>query len=61
MHRRLISLRNQHNSLNDLIRREQMHPYPDTQHLRTLKKLKLRLRDEIHRIEGTLAATRLAW
>ncbi len=52
MYNRLKSLRNQHSTLDFLIRREEMHSYPDTLHIRALKKFKLRLRDEIQRIEG---------
>ncbi|MES0879208.1 YdcH family protein [Roseibium sp. SCP14] len=61
MYNRLKSLRSQHNTLDSLIRREELHPYPDTQHIRSLKKFKLRLRDEITRIEGGLNSNRLAF
>ncbi|WP_298957794.1 YdcH family protein [uncultured Roseibium sp.] len=61
MYNRLKSLRSQHNTLDSLIRREELHPYPDTQHIRSLKKFKLRLRDEISRIEGALSASRLVY
>lgn len=60
MHSRLKSLRNQHNTLDSLIRREEMHPYPDTLHIRSLKKFKLRLREEIARIETALAPNGIA-
>jgi hypothetical protein len=60
MYNRLKSLRSQHSTLDSLIRREEMHAYPDTQHIRSLKKFKLRLRDEINRIEAGLNANRLA-
>ncbi|EAV43775.1 YdcH family protein [Roseibium aggregatum] len=61
MYNRLKSLRSQHNTLDALIRREELHPYPDTQHIRSLKKFKLRLRDEIARIETSLRAPQLAY
>ncbi|TYC66759.1 DUF465 domain-containing protein [Stappia sp. BW2] len=61
MYQRLKSLRSQHNTLDALIRREELHPYPDTQHIRSLKKFKLRLRDEISRIETRLRAPQLAY
>lgn len=50
----LNSLRNQRDTIEHLIRREERHPFPDTLHIRTLKKFKLRLRDEIRRIEYSL-------
>ena len=59
MYNRLKSLRSQHSTLDSLIRREEMHPYPDTHHIRSLKKFKLRLRDEIARIEDGLNVNRL--
>jgi hypothetical protein len=61
MYNRLKSLRSQHNTLDALIQREEMHPYPDRQHIRSLKKFKLRLRDEISRIETSLHSNRLAY
>jgi len=61
MYNRLKSLRSQHNTLDALIRREEMHAYPDRQHIRSLKKFKLRLRDEISRIETSLHSGRLAY
>ena len=61
MYNRLKSLRSQHNTLDSLIRREEMHPYPDTHHIRSLKKFKLRLRDEIARIEGGMNSNRLVY
>lgn len=61
MYNRLKSLRSQHNTLDSLIRREEMHPYPDSQHIRSLKKFKLRLRDEISKIEDKLNANQLAY
>jgi hypothetical protein len=60
MHNRLKSLRSQHSTLDGLIRREELRPYPDRQHLRSLKKFKLRLRDEIERIETGLHPNSLA-
>jgi len=60
MHNRLKSLRRQHSTLDGLIQREELHPYPDTQHIRSLKKFKLRLRDEIERIETGLNPRGLA-
>lgn len=60
MQARLTSLRNQHNTLDNLIQREEMHLYPDAHHIRSLKKIKLRLRDEITRIELTLGSRQLA-
>ena len=59
MYNRLKSLQSQHTTLDTLIRREEMHPYPDRQHIRSLKKFKLRLRDEINRIETGLRSGRL--
>ncbi|MEM8702337.1 MAG: YdcH family protein [Pseudomonadota bacterium] len=61
MYNRLKSLRSQHNTLDSLIRREELHPYPDSQHIRSLKKFKLRLRDEISRLETSLNANQLAY
>lgn len=61
MYNRLKSLRSRHNTLDSLIRREEMHPYPDTQHIRSLKKFKLRLRDEITRIETNLSSSQLVY
>lgn len=61
MYNRLKSLRSQHSTLDSLIRREELHPYPDSQHIRALKKFKLRLRDEISRIEGGLNSKRLVY
>ncbi|WP_428642978.1 YdcH family protein [Roseibium sp.] len=58
MYNRLKSLRNQHSTLDSLIRREEMHSFPDTVHIRSLKKFKLRLRDEIQRIEDGLSRRR---
>jgi len=58
---RLKSLRSQHHTLNSLIRREELHSFPDRQHIRALKKFKLRLRDEIVRLEGELYPRRLAY
>ncbi len=55
MYSRLKSLKAQHITLDSLIRREEMHPYPDSLHIRSLKKFKLRLREEISRIETRLA------
>lgn len=60
MHNRLKSLRSQHSTLDGLIRREEMRPYPDMLHVRSLKKFKLRLRDEIERVETHLRPQRLA-
>ncbi len=60
MYNRLKSLRSQHNTLDSLIRREHLHPYPDSQHIRSLKKFKLRLRDEISMIENRLDASQFA-
>ncbi|MEP3048903.1 MAG: YdcH family protein [Roseibium sp.] len=60
MFTRLKSLRNQHNTLDSLIRREEMHPYPDMMHIRALKKFKLRLRDEIARMEMSLPMQKIA-
>jgi hypothetical protein len=61
MYNRLKSLHRQHNTLDSLIQREERHPYPDNQHIRSLKKFKLRLRDEISRIEGALSSRRLVY
>lgn len=54
MYARLKSLRSQHGTLDNLIQREELHPYPDAEHIRSLKKFKLRLRDEIQRVERKL-------
>lgn len=54
MYRRLNALRRQHQSLESQILEEEKRPAPDAMHVRTLKKFKLRLRDEISRIETTL-------
>jgi hypothetical protein len=54
MYRRLNALRRQHRSLETQIEEEEKRPAPDAMHVRTLKKFKLRLRDEINRIEGAL-------
>lgn len=60
MYARLNSLRTQHGTLDTLIRREELHPYPDVDHIRALKKFKLRLRDEIHRIETAIRPRQMA-
>ncbi|WP_417684036.1 YdcH family protein [Roseibium sp.] len=52
MHRRLKALRDQHRTLDTLIEREVIRPAHDVMHVRTLKKIRLRLRDEIARIEA---------
>lgn len=54
MYRRLNALRRQHQSLETQIEEEEKRPAPDAMHVRTLKKFKLRLRDEINRIERNL-------
>lgn len=60
MHARLNSLRKQHGTLDSLIRREELHAFPDREHIRVLKKFKLRVRDEIHRIELSLDCAKTA-
>ncbi|GAB4520670.1 MAG: hypothetical protein Tsb0019_21770 [Roseibium sp.] len=60
MQNRLNALRSQHSTLDGLIRREELRPYPDTQHIRSLKKFKLRLREEIERIETGMTPRSLA-
>ncbi|QDG77199.1 YdcH family protein [Labrenzia sp. PHM005] len=60
MHARLTSLRKQHGTLDSLIRREELHAYPDREHIRALKKFKLRMRDEIQRIELSMNCTQSA-
>ncbi|MTI45620.1 hypothetical protein JM93_00754 [Roseibium hamelinense] len=54
MYTRLKALRSQHETLEHQIRREEKRPAPDVVHVRTLKKFKLRIRDEIARIERVL-------
>ncbi|MBO6757095.1 MAG: YdcH family protein [Roseibium sp.] len=54
MYTRLRALRSQHESLDVQIRREQKRPAPDDGHIRTLKKFKLRIRDEMARLERVL-------
>ncbi|CTQ74627.1 YdcH family protein [Roseibium alexandrii] len=60
MYARLKSLQSQHGTLDNLIQREEQHPYPDVEHIRSLKKFKLRLRDEIQRVERTLRPAQTA-
>lgn len=60
MYTRLKSLRDQHSTIDHLIRREERHPFPDMLQIRTLKKFKLRLRDEIRRIEYVVKRQRAA-
>lgn len=57
MYTRLKALTNQHGILEDQIRREQLRPAPDMLHIQTLKKIKLRIRDEISRLERALSGT----
>lgn len=54
MYTRLKALRGQHASLDAQIRREHRRPAPDTLHVQTLKKFRLRIRDEIGRLERVL-------
>ena len=54
MYTRLRALRSQHENLDDQIRQEERRPAPDHLHIRTLKKFKLRLREEIARLEQVL-------
>lgn len=54
MYTRLKALRGQHSSLDEQIRHEHRRPAPDTLHVQTLKKFKLRIRDEINRLERVL-------
>ncbi|EFO29674.1 conserved hypothetical protein [Roseibium sp. TrichSKD4] len=54
MYTRLKALRSQHKNLDSEIRQEEKRPAPDHLHIRTLKKFKLRLREEISRLERTL-------
>lgn len=60
MYARLKSLRNQHGTLDTLIQSEERHAYPDREHIRVLKKFKLRVRDEIQRIELSVGQAQLA-
>ncbi|WP_417671838.1 YdcH family protein [Roseibium sp.] len=52
MYRRLKALRRQHRTLDALIEREAVRPASDAMHLKTLKKIRLRLRDEITWVES---------
>ncbi len=52
MYRRLKSLQSQHRTLDMLIEREISRPAHDPLHVRGLKKIRLRLRDEIARVEA---------
>lgn len=54
MYTRLKALRGQHSNLDTQIRREHRRPAPDMLHVQTLKKFKLRIRDEISRLERVL-------
>ncbi len=54
MIKRLRSLRKQHDTLDARIRQEEKRPAPDSLHIRTLKKFKLRLRDEMNRLERVI-------
>ncbi len=58
MYARLTSLRNQHTALDHKIRREEKRPLPDLLQIRSLKKVKLGLRDEMRRIEAVLDRNR---
>jgi hypothetical protein len=53
-HRRLIELRIEHADLDSLIDRNAMDPPSDELMLRRLKKRRLRLRDQIARLEAEL-------
>ena len=52
--RRLIELRMEHADLDDLIDRKPLEPVADDLSLRRLKKRRLLLRDQIHRLETQL-------
>lgn len=52
--RRLIELRMEHADLDDLIDRNALDPLADELTLRRLKKRRLRLRDQISRLETEL-------
>jgi len=54
MYTRLKALRSQHAGIEAQIHREQKRPAPDQMHIRTLKKFKLHIRDEIGRLERVL-------
>ncbi|WP_150495236.1 YdcH family protein [Roseibium aquae] len=58
MHTRLKALQSRHASLEARLQREQKRPAPDLFHVRTLKKFKLRIRDEIKRLERGLERRR---
>lgn len=60
MHKRLEALRRRHNEIDNAVRQEAQRPAPDSVTVRTLKKVKLRLKDDI---EALLRVSRLqrAW
>ena len=49
MHPRLFRLIETHQRIDRALRQEQRHPFPDGFQLARLKKLKLRVKDLIHR------------
>ncbi|MCY1705323.1 MULTISPECIES: YdcH family protein [Pannonibacter] len=51
MHRKLVTLRIRHAILDAKIERESRRPHTDTLRLTALKKLRLRLKEEITRLE----------
>ncbi|NBN63259.1 DUF465 domain-containing protein [Microvirga tunisiensis] len=51
MHRKLVALRIRHAILDAKIEREARRPHADTLRLTALKKLRLRLKEEIARLE----------
>lgn len=60
MHTRLEALRRRHNEIDNAVRKEAQRPAQDSVAVRTLKKMKLRLKDDI---EALLRVSRLqrAW
>jgi len=53
---RLQSLRSRHTKLEEELHREQTRPHADDAHIAELKREKLRLKDEIERLEHQVEA-----
>lgn len=51
---RLKALRNRHGILESRIQREETRPYPDSIRIMSMKKIRLRLREDIQRAEAKL-------
>jgi hypothetical protein len=49
---RIRELGNRHRNLDEIIRREMIHPATDSLHVRELKQRKLRLKEEITSLEA---------